>query len=179
MKPLILGLALIGISAGVCAENLALINQSQLDASALLKAYQQHSGKQIELQQGGIADLVSGKAGLLLSSKKWSDEILADYFLNYGEKPVQLTLAAFNPEAEVSEQQKAELFSTRAGQPLLYLYVNKTAVGQAGIEFAKYANQQGQDNLASQGLVGIPSQLQQSNRVSLGLASPQFEGGYR
>lgn len=178
-RQILAGLAFVGLSFGAHADSLALLNQSTLDASSLVSAYQQESGNLVTVQPGGINDLVSGKAGLLLSSEKWSDEVLADYFLNYGEKPIQLTLAAFSPEQQVSEQQRAELFSTRANQPLLYLYVNKTAVGQAGIQFAQYFNQQGQQALADLGLVVIPEPLQQTNRVSLGLSSPKFEGGYR
>ena len=174
----VMALLLAGTSLNVLAAPLLIANQASL-AVEKLAPYTQINSDTWQLVAGDINAMATGQVVGLFSEQKWTDADIAQYERTYGEKPIQLMLAAKDDQTDVDMARKAELFSGRAEKPILYLYLNKTLTGQAGIELGNRLSSLDAERWQLQGWIAPPASIRQVNEVSLGLASAAFEGGYR
>ncbi|WP_434341332.1 hypothetical protein [Motilimonas cestriensis] len=160
------------------AAPLLIANQTLLAVEQLASDTQINDGEW-QLVSGDMAAMVEGQIQGLFSPVKWTDQQMAKYVQAYGEKPVQLLLAAKDDQTDVDMARKAELFSGRANKPLVYLYLNKSVAGQVGVDLGARLSSLDGERWQQQGWIAAPAAITQSNQVALGLASAQFEGGYR
>lgn len=160
------------------AQSLQLANTTSLPIEQLAPDTQLNDGHW-QLVAGDIDTMIQGKIDGLLSSKPWSDQQIAQYVQRFGEKPLRLLLAAQAQQSEPTPAEQAELFSGRAGQPLLYLYLNRSQSGQLGIELGARLAGLDSQRWQQQGWLAAPPVISQTNLVTLGINSAKFEGGYR
>ncbi|MCE2570730.1 hypothetical protein [Motilimonas eburnea] len=170
-------LVLSGIS-GAYAQALQLANTTPLPIAQLAPDTQLNNG-QWQLVAGDVDAMILGEIDGLLSSQVWSDQQVAQYVQRFGEKPLRLLLAAKPEQNEPTPTEQAELFSGRAGQPLLYLYLNRGQTGQLGIELGARLAGLDKQRWQQQGWLAAPAVISQTNLVTLGINSAKFEGGYR
>lgn len=128
---------------------------------------------------GSFDLMIEGDIDLLLSDKKWTDEQMADYKQRYNDLPLVLTIVAFSDQKEASPALQAEIFSMRAGDKLLYLYISNFTQGSEKEAIALYFSEDAQTWFSDHDLMAIPDVIKRQNRVELGLIEPMFAGGYK
>lgn len=164
--------------ADMQADALLLANTTSLPVAQLAPDTQLNNG-QWQLVDGNIDAMIQGDIDGLLSTESWTDLQVAQYQQRFGDKPLRLLLAAQAEQSEPSPAELAELFSGRAGQPLLYLYLNPSQSGQLGIELGARLADLDAERWQQQGWQAAPAVISQTNLVTLGINSAKFEGGYR
>lgn len=176
------------------AQQVIVGNNSNLDFSSLDTSA---SKSDFIVKDASINDMIAGEITMLVSHLKWDDKHMADYQQRYGGNPKQLIIAAFdkNPPAQSTQsdaqpddkakpqdktpQELAEIFSTRDGSELLYLYVSDFEADHHKQDVALFLTEDAQDWLKQQGLIVIPEVIHQQNLVTLKLKQPKYKGGYK
>ena len=158
------------------AENIVIGNNSDVDFSSLTS---EGKGSDFTVENKNITDMISGDITVLISDVKWTDTQMADYQQRYGSNPNQIIIAAFNDLTDPTMDQQAEVFSTRDGSKLLYMYLSKLESDKNSQEIALYFSEDAQQWFVKQGLMGIPKVVAHQNQVVLGLKDPEFEDGYK
>jgi hypothetical protein len=132
-----------------------------------------------------ISDMIVGNISVFISDKPWNDSMMSDYQLRHGSNPQRLVIAAFSAKADIRHQEAlgpkelAEIFSTRNGSSLLYLYIGESASYQDSQSIASFIMEDAQAWFVEQGLIAIPDSVYQKNLVTLGLKDPVYPGGYK
>lgn len=158
------------------AEAMLIGNHSSVDFSSLLT---EDNKAAFIIENKEIKDMSNGDIKILISDVKWNDDQMAHYQQRYGNHPRQIVIAAFNDKKNATMQQQADVFSTRDGSKLLYLYVNEVITDGTNQELVSLFTDNAQAWLSEQGLIAIPDVVQQQNLVTLGLKEPLFERGYQ
>jgi len=161
-------------------------NQSPVDFSTLNLA-DSPVDFLIKPKEQALQEIINGETRLFISDIEWNDNAMADYQKLYGKNPKRVVLAAFNlKENAQAEKLKdlnpevvSEIFSTRNGTHLLYLYMGESDASQDQQAIASFLIKDAQQWFEEQGLIAIPEYLYQQNLVTLGLSSPEFVGGYK
>lgn len=151
-------------------------NNSPVDFSSLLM---EGNKDDFVIENKGIKEMISGEIQVLISDVKWDNDKMADYQQRYGSHPQQIIIAAFNDTTDATMQQQAEVFSTRAGSKLLYMYISELAADGTNQEMMSFFTEKAQPWFSEQGLMMIPDVVYQQNLVTLGLKEPLFKGGYQ
>jgi len=185
-------LALLASVQLVQAEPIIIGNNSSIDFS---KLDTEGSKSEFKVESKNIKDMISGEITYLITPLEWNDTEMADYQQRYGVNPHQLVLAAFDDassqlqtqneahtkkdKTERTPEEIAEIFSTRNGSQLLYLYISEFESAENSQNIALFLMEDRQDWLEEQGLIAIPKAVHDENLVTLGLKKPLYRDGYR
>jgi len=137
------------------------------------------------IERKEISDMIAGNISVFISDKPWNDSMMSDYQLRHGSNPQRLVIAAFSAKADIRHRenlgpkQLAEIFSTRDGSSLLYLYIGESSSYQDSQTIASFIMEDAQTWFIEQGLIAIPESVYQKNLVTLGLQDPIYPGGYK
>jgi hypothetical protein len=177
MKKIMLFLISLSLISGLSAEpqEIVIINYSDINFNKV----DNQSEFPFIIQKGDFDAMISEGANFLISNKKWTDEQIADYKKSHQSLPIMLIIAGYSDLNEVSISEKTEIFSTRAGNELLYFYVNESQLEGAREAIALHFSETLQPWFDENGLMPIPKSIQHQNRVELGLSKPIFLGGYK
>ncbi len=156
-------------------EETIIANNSGIDFSSLPTL----ANHPFIIKNASFESMNNGEISLLLSTKKWTDEHMADYKQSHQHSPLLLTIAAFSDLKDASMEQQAEIFSGRAGDQILYLYITALIPEPQQKALALHFSETVQPWFVDQNLMAIPERLQERNRVVLGLLAPQFADGYK
>lgn len=163
-------------------EKLVVGNNSALDFSTLNT---NTSSVSFSIERKDIGDMLSGNTVLFISDKPWNDSAMSEYQLRHGNNPQRLVIAAFSAkkdirnDAEIGPKELADIFSTRDGSSLLYLYIGESNSYQESRAIASFLMEDSQHWFEQQGLIAIPESVYQKNLVTLGLKDPAYPGGYK
>lgn len=173
---IILCLSLIASLQFVQAEAMIIGNNSRVDFSSLSSG---NSASTFTVEAKTTTDMIIGNITVLISDVKWDDHEMADYQQRYGSNPHQIIIAAFNEKQQATPSEQAEIFSTRDGSQLLYLYISELESNKTGDNIALFFTEDAQKWFVEQGMMAIPEVVYQQNLVTLGLKEAEFEGGYK
>jgi hypothetical protein len=156
-------------------QDIVIINNTAIDFNNV----ENLSESPFVIQEGGFDAMISGDSQLLISTKKWTDEQMADYKQRHASLPVMLIIAGYSDLNEATPSEIADVFSKRAGNELLYFYVSQLKLKDTREAIVLHFSETLQPWFDDNGLMPAPESIQNQNRVELGLAEPMFANGYK